>query len=311
MNNRLIFIVFIIIIVAVILGYFIKSNVDKTSSFKQSAVGKVNITTSFYPLYFFTSEVVADKGSVTNITPAGAEPHDYEPTTQDLARIEDSQLLVLNGGVEPWGDKIKDTLKDKPIVVLEAAEGLLTRQLTEDGEVVFLDPHIWLSPPLAKIEADKITQIMQKIDPQNMAYYTDRSSQLKLKLDELDMMYKQGLSSCQRRDIVTAHVAFGYLAEAYGLNQIAIAGLSPDEEPSPAKLAEVAQFVKVRQIKYIFFESLVSPKLAETIASETGTKTLVLNPLEGLTPEDLASGKNYLTVMKDNLANLKVALECL
>ena len=152
---------------------------------------------------------------------------------------------------------------------------------------------------------------MQKIDPQNMAYYTDRSSQLKLKLDELDMMYKQGLSSCQRRDIVTAHVAFGYLAEAYGLNQIAIAGLSPDEEPSPAKLAEVAQFVKVRQIKYIFFESLVSPKLAETIASETGTKTLVLNPLEGLTPEDLASGKNYLTVMKDNLANLKVALECL
>jgi zinc transport system substrate-binding protein len=129
-------------------------------------------------------------------------------------------------------------------------------------------------------------------------------------LDQLNAEYKAGLSSCQKKDFVTSHAAFGYLAATYGINQIAISGVSPDEEPSSQKLAEVANLVKQKDIKIIFFESLVSPKLSETIASETGAKTMVLDPIEGITSNDLKVGHTYLTVMRDNLAALQDALQC-
>lgn len=126
----------------------------------------------------------------------------------------------------------------------------------------------------------------------------------------LDKDYRSGLSKCNKKDIITSHAAFGYLAKEYGFNQLAIAGLSPDEEPTLQTLKNISDFAKKNNVQYIFFESLVSPKLSETIANEVGAKTLVLNPLEGLSIQDIAEGKNYFTEMRSNLNQLKIALQC-
>lgn len=293
------------------IGLFLVAAVIFTHSFKTNPVfsNKIQVTTSFYPLYFFTSEIGKEKTQVINITPAGSEPHDYEPTAQDIAQIERSQMLVLNGGVEAWGDKIKDNLKGTKTDIVVAGEGLLTRQLSENGATA-PDPHVWLSPKLAKVEVDKIAQSLEKIDPASTNFYQANADNLKSRLDQLDQEYAQKLKSCQSKDIITSHAAFGYLAAEFNLNQVAIAGISPDAEPSSQQLADVANFAKKNNVQYIFFESLVSPKLSQTIASEVSAKTLVLDPLEGLSDDDLKTGKNYFTVMRENLKNLQTALGC-
>jgi len=271
---------------------------------------KLQVTASFYPYYFFASRIGGNKAQVTNITPAGGEPHDYEPSSGDIVKIESSKLLILNGAVEPWGDKIQADLKGKNTIVLVAGQGLFTQKVTDENGIYTTDPHIWLSPALAKKQVQAILNEFIKIDPQNKAYYTANANSLIADLDNLDEDYKAGLASCQKKDIVTSHAAFGYLANDYGLTQVPIAGLSPDAEPSLKQLADLTNFVKMNNIKYIFFESLVSPKLAQTLASETNAQTLVLDPLEGLTPDALAKGEDYLSVMKQNLQNLEIALEC-
>ena len=307
MNNKLIWLG--IVTVLLVLGFVLAGRFLGIATTPKSQTKKLQITASFYPLYFFASQIGNDLVQVQNITPAGAEPHDYEPTTQDIARIENSDLLILNGAVESWGDKIKDNLKGKKTKVAVAGEGLLTQQLTENGQTT-LDPHIWLSPPLAKKETEKISAGIISVDPQHSQVYQDNEKKLATKLDQLDAEYKTGLANCKQKDIITSHAAFGYLASTYGLNQVPIAGLSPDQEPSAKQLAEVANFAKQHNVKYIFFEKLVSPKLSETIASEIGAKTLVLDPLEGLTEDDIKSGKDYFSVMQDNLKNLQLALQC-
>ena len=149
-----------------------------------------------------------------------------------------------------------------------------------------------------------------KVDPKNKSYYYNNTNKLLSRLDGLDKEYKQGLINCNQKDIITSHAAFGYMAKTYGLNQVPISGLSPDAEPSSQQLAEITKFAKDHYLKYIFFESLVSPKLSETIANEVGAKTLVLDPIEGVSKVDIKSGKNYFTIMADNLKNLRIALEC-
>lgn len=271
---------------------------------------KMPVVTSFYPLYFFTTQIAGDKASVYNITPAGAEPHDYEPTAQDMARMENSRLLIMNGGqLEPWGDKVKNTLRGSATTIVSVGEAIANQEVFEDGEMV-RDPHVWLSPALAQKEAAVIANSLATADPSNAKSYERNAKILQAKLETLDQTYRQGLSGCTQKNIVTAHAAFGYLAHEYGLEQIAISGLSPDTEPSARELADVTDYVRKNNVKYIFFESLVSPKLAETIAHETGAKTLPLNPLEGLTDQEIAGGQNYFTVMEDNLVNLKIALDC-
>lgn len=247
---------------------------------------------------------------VNNITPAGAEPHDYEPTAQDMARIEQSKLLILNGGkLETWGDKIKENLNGAEVMVVIAGDGIVTQRLIENGKSI-RDPHIWLSPLLAKREVETILNGFIRVDPKNKQYYVTNTNNLLFQLDALDSEYRQGLIQCNQKDIITSHAAFGYLTKAYGFNQVSISGLSPDSEPSIKQIAKVSQFAKNHNAKYIFFESLVSPKLSETIANEVGAKTLILNPIEGVSSEDMKAGKNYFTIMEDNLSNLRLALEC-
>lgn len=270
---------------------------------------KLPVVTSFYPLYFFAKEIGGDKADVHNITPAGAEPHEYEPTAQDIARIENSKLLVINGALEAWAPQVLQTLDTNVTLYVTAGEAVMTQNTVEGGEEI-RDPHVWLSPALAQNMADKISAGYEQVDPANAAYYRANADALKAKLAALDSEYQTGLAQCERRDFITSHAAFGYLASLYSLNQVSISGVSPEMEPSSQELAAITRFAREKDVKYIFFESLTSPKLAETLATEVGAQTLVLNPLEGLTDEEMAAGKDYFTEMRANLENLKVALEC-
>jgi zinc transport system substrate-binding protein len=303
--KKLIFLILILLLLGVGAFYSITK---RGGSFISSE--KIQIATSFYPYYFLATEIGGDKVDVTNLTPAGSEPHDYELSSGDIVRIRSSKILILNGIIEPWQTKIEDDLKNESVKIIVAGQGLFTRKSANNEDVSSIDPHVWLSPVLVKKQVEKISQALIEVDPANKSYYIANTIKLSDKLNKLDQDYKTELKLCQKKDIVTSHAAFGYLASTYGLVQTPIAGLSPEEEPSLKQLANIANFVKTNGIKYIFFESLVSPKLSETIARETGALTLVLNPLEGLTPEELKQGKNYLTIMEDNLHNLKVALDC-
>lgn len=309
-KKRIILFVLGIIFVG-ILSYILGAGIFKNlQNNQQTDSSKIQVVASFYPLYFFSQQIGGNKASVVNITPAGAEPHDYEPTPKDIAQIETSNMLVLNGGgLEAWGNDIQQNLNGKSTLIVTVGQGLTNQQVEEEGRTI-TDPHIWLSPPLAKEMVEKIANGFIQVDPKNKDYYLQNADSLKSKLDDLDKLYKDGLASCQDKNIITSHAAFGYLATAYGLHQVPITGLSPDAEPSSQQLADIVKFAKDNNVKYIFFESLVSPKLSETIASEVGAKTLVLNPIEGLTNEEISQGKSYVTEMESNLANLQIALQC-
>lgn len=296
-------IISIIILAVLIAGFtFFPKKSDKAII----PTGKLSVVASFYPVYFFASFIGGDKAIVTNITPSGAEPHDYEPTPKQMADIEGASLLVLSGGVEAWGDRV---LADRKSGYVLASNGLTTRSLVEDGKTS-TDPHVWLSPTVAARMVVNIENAYIKADPTNEEYYRMRASVLASRLATLNTDYQNGLASCAKKDIVTSHAAFGYLAADYGLNQVSLTGLSPDEEPSSKKLVEVANYVKTNKVTTIFFESLLSPKLAQTIAAETGAKTEVLDPIEGISDADMKKNIDYFSVMKSNLNHIRTALVC-
>jgi len=278
--------------------------------------GDLAVATSFYPLYYFASEIGGKHATVTNIVPAGSEPHEYEPTPRDIAAIEAADVVLLNGeGFESWGDRIAGSVTG---TVLRLAEGMATLEGEHghdeeegaqhaEGEH---DPHVWLSPALSRVMATRIADAFVAADPAHADDYRANATALDAKLATLDDAYRRGLAQCARRDIVTSHAAFGYIARDYDLQQIAIAGLSPEEEPSVQTLAAVAAEAKKRGATHIFFETLVPPDFSQTIAREIGAQTLALNPLEGLTDEEMSAGKNYVTEMQQNLKNLQLALAC-
>lgn len=294
-----------LIVFAIGLIVFLTSFTNKQMDANTNTNSRLQVVTSFYPLYFFTNEITQEKVDVYNITPAGAEPHDYEPTAKDMAKIENSDVLIINGGkFEGWSENVKNILNDKNTAIINISENLPPQ------DTIAQDPHFWLDPVLAKKEVEIITKVLIEQDPTNSQSYLENSKTLASKLDSLHNKFATELAGCKNRNIVTAHAAFGYLAREYNLNQTSVSGLSPDEEPSPKKLAEIAKFAKDNNVRHIFFESLVSPKLANTIAQEIGAKTLVLNPLEGISENEIADGKNYFTEMQNNLINLKIALQC-
>src|SRR6266446_6638484 len=208
MNNKLLIGIGVVAIIAI--GTFVLTKTSGKAPELSAGPKKLQVTASFYPLYYFASQIGKEKADVKNITPAAAEPHDYDPSTQNIARIETSDMLILNGSVEPWGDKIQDNLKGSKVLIVIAAQGLLNRQLTEEGKIL-VDPHVWLDPVLAKKEAHIIANGFIKIDPQSKVFYQDNEKALDVKLDQLDSDYKNGLKSCQQKNIITSHAAFAYL----------------------------------------------------------------------------------------------------
>lgn len=268
---------------------------------------KLSVAVTFYPLEEFARAVGGDLVSVATIVPAGAEPHEYEPTPQNILSAYRADAFLLNGaGLDPWAEKIRPELAGRGVTVVQMSEGIALLSGSEEER----DPHFWLDPVFAQKETEMIRDAFIARDAAHEAVYTENAERYLAALRELDAAYRGGLAQCGLDTIVTSHEAFAYLAKRYGFETLSVSGLSPEAEPSPRRLAEIAQTVRDRGIRYIFFETLVSPKVAETLARETGTQTLVFDPLEGLTDEDRAAGKNYLGIMRDNLDNLRTALEC-
>ena len=272
--------------------------------------GKVSVYTSFYVMYDLTKKIGGDKINLENLVPAGVEPHDWEPAPSDMISLEKADLFVYNGaGMEGWADKVLGSISNKKLVVVEASKGITLTKSKDKNEDLAHDPHVWLNPINAKKEMENIKNALVNADPANKNYYENNYEKYLKEFDLLDKEYKDMVSKITKKDIVVAHEAFGYLCNAYGLNQVAIEGLNAESEPSPGRMAEIVDFVKKNKVKYIFFEELVSPKVAQVIAKESGAKTSVLNPLEGLMEEDINQGKEYFSVMRDNLSALREALK--
>lgn len=277
----------------------------------QNSDGKIKIYTSIYPLYDFTKKVGGDKVDVTNLVPAGTEPHDWEMSTNDIVNLEKADMLVYNGsGIENWTDKVINTLENKDIAYVITSEGLDIHNISEkssshekdDGHNHGgYDPHTWLSIKNAKKEMENIKNALVKYDPDNEQYYEANYEKYAKKFDELDKKYSDTLGPIENKTIIVAHEAFGYLCRDYDIQQEGIEGLTPDSEPDPARMSEIIKFAKDHNVNTIFFEELVSPKVAETIAKEINAKTEVLNPLEGLTQEQINNGEDYFSVMEKNL----------
>jgi zinc transport system substrate-binding protein len=250
------------------------------------------VVASFYPLAFAAEQVGGEAVSVENLTPPGAEPHDLEVSPSDVSKIKSADLVLLLGhGFQP---QLEDAAGSGPDVVALLDTPAL--DLHPDG-----DPHVWLDP----IRYLKIVERLGAVLRRPAA-----ASRLLARLSKLDREYRRGLADCARRDIVTSHEAFAYLAERYGLHQIAITGLNPEAEPTPQALRETVEVVRASHATTVYFERLVSPRLAETVARETGTKTAVLDPIEGLTDTERKQGANYFTLMRTNLHALETGLGC-
>ncbi|SDK24578.1 zinc transport system substrate-binding protein [Paenibacillus sp. OK060] len=310
---------------------------------------KLNVEVSFYPMYEFTKNVAGDLANVHTLVPAGMEPHDWEPTPQDIASIEKADVLVYNGaGMESWIDQVTGSLSNAKLIQVEASHGIDLLEGSEEEEHDHehadttdthdhadeatteehdhdhdaeaeeghthdhdhggLDPHVWLSPALAVKEVRNIEAGLAQAAPEHAEQFKQNADAYVAKLEALDQDFKAAVADSKRKDFITQHAAFGYLAKEYGLQQVPIAGLSPEQEPSAAQMASVIDFAKEHQVKTIFFETLVSSKVSETIANEVGAKTAVLNPIEGLTEEEIATGMDYIGVMRQNLEALKLAL---
>lgn len=314
----------VLIVLTVITGmyFFTSTNHEKPVSVPVQQ-GKIKVLATFYPLYYFAAQIGGDKAEVISLIPAGVEPHDWEPSPQDIAQVEKADLFIYNGGgFEPWAEKLAASLQPgKPLVVnctkdlelLPESDNHYNRADHDKGaadqkHTLAVDPHVWLDPVLAQEQVKKIALALMSADPANAAYYREKEASLIAKLQQLDNDFSI-LASSDTKDFVTTHRAFTYLAKRYGLHQIAVAGINPGIEPSPKALAEVVKVMQEKNIKYIFFETLTNPKVAETVARETAAQVMVLNPLEGLSQTEIDQGKDYLTVMYDNLANLKQALE--
>ncbi|ASS76569.1 zinc ABC transporter substrate-binding protein [Tumebacillus algifaecis] len=288
-----------------------------------STSDKIKVVTSFYPMYEFTKKVAGDLADVTVLVPAGTEPHDWEPTAKDVARISEADIFVYNGaGFESWVDSVLGTVGNKNLKVVEASHGAdLMEGVEEEGHEGHkdgdhahdhdhgnFDPHIWLDPVLAQHEVQEISAMLQKADPAHQAEYQKNTEAYLKELKALDQSFQDGLKQVKSKEFVTSHTAFAYLAHRYGLKQVPIAGISPEQEPSASEMKDIVAFAKSHNVNTIFFETLVSPKVAEAVAKEVGAVTAVLNPLEGLTEEEKKSGLDYIGVMKQNLEALTKAL---
>nr|WP_042196775.1 metal ABC transporter substrate-binding protein [Paenibacillus camerounensis] len=361
------------------------SDTSAAANASADSLGKLDIKVSFYPMYEFTKNIAGDLADVELLVPAGIEPHDWEPTAQDMARITDADILIYNGaGMESWTGQVLDSASGSKLITVEASKGLDIMEGAEEEEAGHshghseeahgtdehdhghgeeahdadehdhdhgeeahgtdehehghgeeahgtdehdhghgeeahgadehnhdhggLDPHVWLSPALAIREVRNIEAALAAASPDHAAAFKANADSYAAKLEQLDRDFKDGLSNTKRKDFITQHAAFGYLAREYGLTQVPIAGLSPEQEPSAAQMAGIIEFAKANDVKTIFFETLISSSVAETIAQEIGAKAAVLNPVEGLTEEDRSRGLDYIAIMRQNLEALKKAL---
>ena len=268
----------------------------------------MRVAASFYPLAHFAGQVGDERVEVMNITPLSVDPHEYEPTARDMIKMQTARIFIFNGsGLDPWAERVQGELKSRGVHILNMADHF---DLLREERGLKYDPHIWLDPLLAIKEVELVRDTLIRANPEDEDYYRRNSAAYIKEILMLHERYADGLASCENRNIIVSHDAFGYLAVRYGFDLYPVSGLSPEEEPSPRKMAEITDLAREKNIHYIFTEVLLNPKIAETIANEIGAKILVLNPVSGLTDNDTRTGKDYISMMDENLAHLRMAMSC-
>jgi len=292
----------------------------------------LNVVVSFYPFEFIVERIGGDAVTVRNLTPPGGEPHDLEPTANDLVELRKADVVVHLEGFAPSVDEAIDTAASSvEFDVRSFADLVLAAEDHHDDEAAHqgesgpkdaaagddhadehgslggLDPHFWLDPQRLANVGEAVAEHLARLVPKQATTFLSNAAELRKELEALDAEFVAGLANCRVRSMVTSHEAFGYLALRYGLTQVSVSGLSPEVEPTATALAEVAEFVKEQGVTTVYTEVLASSAVAETLARETGAATAVLDPLEGLA--DGASG-DYLSVMRTNLATLRAGQGC-
>lgn len=283
--------------------------------------GKLKVVASFYPMQYLAEQIGGDHVTVSSLTKPGVEPHDLELKPRQTAELNEAGCILYLKGVQPAVDKAiaqseaKNKVDAATLTELEhhgtggghSHEGEEAGHDEHEGEgEAGADPHIWLDPVKYAEVAKGVGTSLEKADPDHAAEYKKNTAALVTKLNGLNTAYQQGLRTTATKTFITTHSAFGYLAERYGLDQEGIAGLDPESEPSPARIKELQTIAKKDKVTTVFFETLASDKTAKTLAEDTGLKTDVLDPLEGIT--DKSKGDDYLQVMESNLAALQKAL---
>jgi len=281
-------------------------------------VEKSDAVALFYPLYDVTRNVAGDRLSVKSFIPAGVEPHSFDPSPSDLMSLSRANVFVGTGiNFEGMEERFESSLsKDAAIIHafdgIEFIEGVDVHEEEEHAEEEngeehdeSVDPHVWLSPKNMITITNNVKEVLKRANPENAEYYEQNAANYVSKLSQLDSDFTNGLASCKKDKILTTHAAFSYLARDYGFEQVPIYGLSPEAEPTPHQIAALIDAAKANDLKYVFYEELVDPRVSQTIASEVGARTLALNPVESGSEQE-----SYLSIMRDNLNNLRVALEC-
>jgi zinc transport system substrate-binding protein len=267
---------------------------------------RLKIVASFYPIYEFVKRVGGNNINITTLIPIGVEPHNFEPTIQQIQNAESADLIIYNGaGLEKWIDKIDSKSK------VDASQGLNFLKGNDSESAGTYDPHVWLDPVLAEKEVENIRDALVKVDPANSQYYQSNANKFIAELNTLDNKIKTELTTCDKKDFIAFHNAFTYFANRYGLNQHSILGITPEGEILPQRLQEIIQTARNLGLNIIYSEDLVDPRSAEVIAQEIPNgKVLILSPIEGINADEQKAGIGYLDKMNEDIDNLKIGLQC-
>lgn len=297
------------------------SNGEKAENSKED---QLIIYTTIFPLQYFTKKIGGDHVLVESVFPPNADAHTYEPTTKQMVKMAEADLFIYTGiGLEGFAEKAHETLETENVKVIKAGDGIeLIKSKDEDEHADKhedehtdehthhddLDPHVWLDPVLAVQLAENIKNALVELKPEAKKDFEENFEQLKEQLNDLDQQFKDVVQNAERSEIVVSHAAYGYWENRYGIQQIYISGLSPTSEPSQKELAEIIEFAKKHNIKYVIFEQNVSNNIANIVQSELGAEALTLHNLESITEEEMKNGEDYFSLMKQNLETLKKAL---
>lgn len=296
--------------IILVLGVMLAGCITQGQATAQGTNASLQVVASFYPMYDFARNVGGGRVQATTLIPAGVEPHNFEATPSEIARLSQADIFILNGaGMEKWAPNLLSGIDNDRLAVVDASADI-TRIKSQDADEAGDDPHTWLSPANAKKQVEAIRDAFAKADPEGKGHYYANAAAYEAKLDALDSKLRTELSTCKKRDILITHATLAYFCQDYGCNQIPIEGVSEEGEPTPAELARIVDQARERNVTAVYFESLISPKSAQTLASEIGGKVLAFNTVHGVTAEEEAAGADYISLMEGNLESIKKGLDC-
>lgn len=286
---------------------------------------KLDVYASFGTMYMFVDYIAEDKINLTNLVPSGASSHDFEITPSDMVNLENADMLVYNGaGFENWVENVQDSLENKDITYVEASNGFALienenheeeheenheeEHEEEEHEHGIYNPHVWLDVEGAKYELNQIAVALADKDPKNSEFYMNNYNELAVKLDELDDEFRTTIDTLDNKDIVVSHDAYGYMCQAYGLNEISVEGASYAEGASLMQMANITDYINDNNVKAIYYDGLVMTKSIQSLSNETGAEILPLYTLESFTTEQINNNDDYFSIMRSNLEMLKKGL---